>query len=164
MRTGSSRSHRAPRRCPCRHRPRRRCGDARRLHPRRHAGRGRGPFDLALIRTMVAAAKADGHIDDAERARIFAAVERSSLHAAQKGFVFSLLGQDITVEQMAAAAAGQEQATQIWLAARMVLEPDHAAERAFLDALAARLALPADLVAQLERQVQEATRTPPTTA
>ena len=46
----------------------------------------------------------------------------------------------------------------------MVLEPDHAAERAFLDALAARLALPADLVAQLERQVQEATRTPPATA
>jgi uncharacterized membrane protein YebE (DUF533 family) len=45
----------------------------------------------------------------------------------------------------------------------MVLELDHAAERAFLDALAARLALPAELVAQLERQVQEATR-PPATA
>ena len=71
---------------------------------------GGEPFDLALIRTMVAAAKADGHIDDAERARIFAAVERSSLDAAQKRFVFSLLGQDITVEQVAA-AAGQEQAT-----------------------------------------------------
>ena len=62
----------------------------------------------------------------------------------------------------AATAAGQEQGTQLWLAARMVLELDHAAERAFLDALAARLALPAELVAQLERQVQEATRPPQT--
>jgi uncharacterized membrane protein YebE (DUF533 family) len=125
--------------------------------------RGGEPFELALIRVMVAAAKADGHIDAAERGRIFEAVERSTLDAEQKGFVFTLLTQDITVEQIAASAAGQEQATQIWLAARMVLELDHAAERAFLDALGARLALPAELVAQLERQVQEATR-PPTTA
>lgn len=125
------------------------------------AARGE-PFELALIRVMIAAAKADGHIDAAERARIFEAVERSPLDAEQKGFVFSLLNQDITVEQIAASAAGQEQGTQIWLAARMVLELDHAAERAFLDALAARLALPADLVAQLERQVQEATRPPQT--
>ena len=124
---------------------------------------GGEPFELALIRTMIAAAKADGHIDAAERARIFEAVERSPLDAEQKGFVFALLNQDITVEQIAASAAGQEQASQLWLAARMVLELDHAAERAFLDALAARLALPAELVAQLERQVQVATR-PPATA
>lgn len=125
------------------------------------AARGE-PFELALIRVMVASAKADGHIDDAERARIFEAVERSPLDAEQKGFVFTLLSRDITVEQIAASAAGQEKATQLWLAARMVLELDHAAERAFLDGLAARLALPAELVAQLERQVQDATRPPQT--
>jgi uncharacterized membrane protein YebE (DUF533 family) len=123
---------------------------------------GGEPFELALIRTMIAAAKADGHIDAAERGRIFEAVERSSLDPEHKGFVFNLLNQDITVEQLAAAAAGQEQATQIWLAARMVLELDHPAERAFLEALGARLALPAELVAQLERQVQDATRPPKT--
>jgi uncharacterized membrane protein YebE (DUF533 family) len=125
---------------------------------------GGEPFELVLIRTMVAAAKADGHIDAAERGRLFEAVERSALDAEQKGFVFSLLNQDITVEQIAGAAAGQEQAAQIWLAARMALELDHAAERAFLDALTARLALPAELVAQLERQVQGAVAAEPRTA
>ena len=125
---------------------------------------GGEPFELALIRAMVAAAKADGHIDAAERGRIFEAVERSPLDAEHKGFVFTLLNQDITLEQIAAAAAGQEQASQIWLAARMVLELDHAAERAFLEGLTARLALPAELVAQLEHQVQEALRGPPQTA
>jgi uncharacterized membrane protein YebE (DUF533 family) len=38
------------------------------------------------------------------------------------------------------------------------------AERAFLDALTARLALPAELVAQLERQVQGAVAAEPRTA
>ncbi len=61
------------------------------------------PFELALIRAMVGAAQADGHIDAAERAKIFEQVERASLDAEAKGFVFTLLNQRIGVEEVAGA-------------------------------------------------------------
>lgn len=111
------------------------------------------PFELSLIRAMIGAAQADGHIDAAERAKIFEQVERSSLDPAAKGFVFTLLNQRIGVEEVAAAANSPEQAAELWLASRLAMDPDQPAERVYLDALAHRLGIPAELVAHLERQV-----------
>ncbi len=111
------------------------------------------PFELSLIRAMVGAAQADGHIDAAERSKIFEQVERSSLDPAAKGFVFTLLNQRIGVEEVAAAANSPEQAAELWLASRLAMDPDQPAERVYLDALAHRLGIPAELVAHLERQV-----------
>jgi len=114
------------------------------------------PFELSLIRAMVGAAQADGHIDAAERTRIFEQVERSSLDPVGKGFVFTLLNQRIGVEEVAAAANSPEQAAELWLASRLSMDPDHPAERVYLEALAHRLGIPGELVAHLERQVATA--------
>lgn len=114
------------------------------------------PFELSLIRAMIGAAQADGHIDAAERAKIFEQVERSSLDPAAKGFVFTLLNQRIGVEEVAAAANSPEQAAELWLASRLAMDPDQPAERVYLDALAHRLGIPGELVAHLERQVAAA--------
>jgi uncharacterized membrane protein YebE (DUF533 family) len=114
------------------------------------------PFELSLIRAMVGAAQADGHIDATERAKIFEQVERASLDAESKGFVFTLLNARIGVEEVAAAANSPEQAAELWLASRLAMDPDHPAERVYLDALAHRMGIPPELVAHLERQVQVA--------
>jgi uncharacterized membrane protein YebE (DUF533 family) len=114
------------------------------------------PFELSLIRAMIAAAKADGHIDAQEQKRIFDAVERVGLDAEAKGFVFDALNRDPDPAAIAAAATTREQAAQLYLASRMAIDPDHPAERAYLDALVQRLALPAALVAQLDRQLAAA--------
>src|SRR5690348_9645969 len=45
------------------------------------------PFQLALVRAMVGAAKADGHIDAAEQRRLFAEVERLGLDADAKAYI-----------------------------------------------------------------------------
>ncbi|MEY4641750.1 MAG: hypothetical protein RLZZ227_1744 [Pseudomonadota bacterium] len=50
-----------------------------------------------------------------------------------------------------------EQASEIYLVSRLAIDPDHAAERAYLQALGHRLQLPADLIAHLDHQVQAAT-------
>ena len=55
------------------------------------------------------------------------------------------------------AAGGPEQAAEIYLASRLAIDPDHPAEHAYLDALASRLSLPAELVAHLESQAAQAT-------
>jgi uncharacterized membrane protein YebE (DUF533 family) len=107
-------------------------------------------FELVLVRAMVGAAKADGHIDAAEQRRLFAEVERLGLDADAKAYVFELLTHDVDLDRIARAAATPEQGAELYLAARLAIDPDVPAENAYLDDLAARLKLPADLRATLD--------------
>lgn len=118
------------------------------------------PFELALIRAMVGAAKADGHVDGPEQEKIFAAVERMGLDAEAKAFVFDALAKPADPAAIASAATTREQAAEIYLVSRMAIDPDQASERAYLEALTQRLSLPADLVKQLDRQVAGALPAP----
>lgn len=115
-----------------------------------------GPFELALVRAMIAAAKADGHIDAEEQRRIFARVGESELDAESKAFVFDALAASIGVSEVAAFATTAEQAAELYLVSRLAVEPDEPAERAYLEALAHRLKLPGELVAHLNRQADAA--------
>jgi uncharacterized membrane protein YebE (DUF533 family) len=115
------------------------------------------PFELTLVRAMVGAAKSDGHIDAAEQRRLFAEVERLGLDAEAKAYVFDLLTRDVDVQSLADAVASPEQGAELYLAARLAIDPDQPAERAYLDALAARLRLPAELRASLDAAPQKAT-------
>jgi uncharacterized membrane protein YebE (DUF533 family) len=108
------------------------------------------PFELVLVRAMIGAAKADGHIDAAEQRRLFAEVERIGLDADAKAYVFDLLTRDIDIESLASAVTSEAQAAELFLAARLGIDVDEPAERAYLDALASRLDLPDELRAQLE--------------
>jgi uncharacterized membrane protein YebE (DUF533 family) len=108
------------------------------------------PFELTLVRAMVGAAKADGHIDAAEQRRLFAEVERLGLDAEAKAYVFDLLTRDVDLQSLAAAVSSPEQGAELYLAARLAIDADQPAERAYLDALAQRLRLPAELRATLD--------------
>ncbi|MDB5369966.1 MAG: hypothetical protein JWP20_1524 [Roseomonas sp.] len=110
------------------------------------------PFELALVRAMIGAAKADGHIDAEEQRAIFAQVEEAGLDAEAKAFVFDALSQPTDLGAIAASAGTQEQAAELYLATRLAIDVDEPAERAYLDALAHRLKLPPDLVAHLSAQ------------
>ena len=108
------------------------------------------PFELTLVRAMVGAAKSDGHIDATEQRRLFAEVERLGLDAEAKAYIFDLLTQDVDLYDLARAATTPEQGAELYLAARLAIDPDQPAERAYLDALATRLGLPAELRATLD--------------
>ncbi len=115
------------------------------------------PFELALVSAMIAAANADGHIDQEEQSFIFEKVGELPLDAEDKGFVFDALANPPSLQDIAGMAQGPEQAAELYLASRLAIDPDHPMERAYLEALASRLSLPADLVAHLESQVAAAT-------
>ncbi len=114
------------------------------------------PFELTLIRAMIAAAKADGHIDSDEQSRIFAAVDRMELSAEHKALIFDCLHQDISVQQLAREVHNLELKTEVYLASCLVINIDHGAERAHLDALGRALGLPVELCRELETQAQQA--------
>ncbi|MFM1895218.1 MAG: hypothetical protein RLZZ385_292 [Pseudomonadota bacterium] len=96
---------------------------------------------------------ADGHLDGEEQRRVFEQVEKLGLDAQSKGFVFDALSQPADLNVIAASANGIEQASEIYLVSRLAIDPDHPAERAYLEALAHKLQLPPDLVAHLDHQV-----------
>lgn len=118
----------------------------------RTASDGR-PFALALLQSMIAAANSDGHIGPEEHKQIFEAVNRAGLDAEAKAFIFDALANPPTPLQIAAMANGPEQAAELYLAARLAIDPDLPTEKAFLQSLSQALNLQAGLVAHLEAQV-----------
>lgn len=122
------------------------------------AARGADGADLrlAVLRAMIAAAKADGHVDAAENARIRAEIARQNLGTEEKAFLFDALDRPADPAAIAALAATEEQAAELFLASCLAITPDTPEERLYLDRLAALLRLPEDLRALLEQQAASA--------
>ena len=112
--------------------------------------------ELVLVKAMIAAAKADGHIDADEQQRIFQAVEKTGMSASEKGLIFDYLQKDIPIFELTSGVSGIEMKAEIYLASCLVITPDHPAERTHLDNLAMALQLPEGLPGQLEQQAHEA--------
>lgn len=104
----------------------------------------------ALLRAMIAAAKADGHIDDQEMARIREKMSQLPLGADLERFLTEEMGRPLDAAQVAAGADSPTAAAEIYLVSRIAIHPDQPAERAYLDELAQHLKLDAAMVAELE--------------
>ena len=112
-----------------------------------------GDFQLTLVKAMIAAAKADGHIDEIEQQRIFNAVDQMQLSNDMKAMMFDLLRNPASVEELTQGVHSIEQKSELYLASCMAIDPDHPAELEHLDRLARSLKLPQGLAPQLQQQV-----------
>lgn len=110
-----------------------------------------------LLTAMIAAAKADGHVDAEEQANIFAQMDRLELDADDKAFVLDQLRAPLDVDAVAGAARTPEEAAEIYVASLLAIDVDNAAERGYLAMLAARLKLDDALVEHLHATVEGAT-------
>lgn len=113
-------------------------------------------FALALVRAMIAAAKADGHIDQTERARIMDKIHLSGLGSEAEAFIESELANPTDLDAIIAAARSEEEKVEIYTASRLAIEPDTRAERGYLDMLAGRLGLADGLIDHIEATVSSA--------
>jgi len=109
---------------------------------------------MAILRAMIAAAKADGQIDVAEQQRVFAEVGRLSLSVEEKAFVLEELSRPLDLEAIVASAGTRELALEIYTASRLVIAEASPAEGAYLQLLAARLGLQPGLVAEVDKAAQ----------
>ena len=105
---------------------------------------------------MIAAARADGHIDDAERARIMDKVKLSGLDSEAEQFLNDELSNPVDLDGIVAAAKTEEERVELYTASRLAIEPDSRAERGYLDLLAGRLGLADALVDHIEATVSAA--------
>lgn len=104
---------------------------------------------MSLIRAMVSAAKADGHISEDERHRISTHLAAFPLGAEERSFLERELAGTIDIDAVADAAQTPEQAAEIYAASLLAIDADGTAERGYLAMLAARLRLDPDLVRHL---------------
>lgn len=117
------------------------------------APQGEAAFALVIARAMVAAARADGHIDDAERERIAGRLHDSGLGSEAEQFLIDELRKPVDVDDLVKAAETEEQRVELYTASRLAINPETRAERGYLDMLAGRLRLPDALVDHIEATV-----------
>ncbi|MDK4706444.1 tellurite resistance TerB family protein [Rhizobium sp. CNPSo 4062] len=110
-------------------------------------------FALSLVRAMIAAARADGHIDDSERQRILGKVQEAGVGSEAEAFFQRELANPVDLDAIVASAKTEEQRVQVYTASRLAIEPDSRAERGYLDLLAGRLGLADALVDHIEATV-----------
>ena len=124
------------------------------FHPQ--SGQHSNDFALTLIRAMIAAAKADGHIDASERANIMDKVHAVDLGSEAEAFIQNELANPLDIEDLVAAARTEEQRVELYAATRLTIDPDTRAERGYLDLLAGRLGLADALIDHIDATVSAA--------
>ncbi|WP_395450277.1 tellurite resistance TerB family protein [Aminobacter sp. UC22_36] len=122
------------------------------FHPSQ-APQGETEFALTLIRAMIAAAKADGHIDDEERKKIGDRLSLSGIGSDAEQFLMEELNSPLDLDSIVAAAQTEAQKVELYTASRLAIDPDTRAERGYLDLLAGRLQLPDALIDHVEATV-----------
>jgi uncharacterized membrane protein YebE (DUF533 family) len=108
------------------------------------------------IRAMIAAAAADGRIDDAEQSKVMGALKQAGVDAEAEAFLANELNNPASVEDLSGAVNSPEEAVQLYTAARIAVEPDSAAEKQFLAALATALGIDAKLAAHIDATTRSA--------
>ncbi len=105
---------------------------------------------LLMVRSMIAAAAADGEIDDTERARILGNLKQAGLDDEASGFLEHEFANPLDAAGLAQMSSSPEMAAQIYTAARLAVDPDTDDEATFLADLASGLKLDGDLVAHID--------------
>ena len=106
----------------------------------------------AVLMAMIAAAKADGHLDDRERELIEQALSREEDDPELRRWQEDVLRRPLDPAAVAQAATTPEIASEMYLASLLMVDETSYMERAYLDELARQLKLPDGLKSQLEAQ------------
>lgn len=112
----------------------------------------------AILKALVAAAKADGHIDERERQLIDGEVSKLSGNPGLQQWLQTELNKPLDPAEVARAASTPEIAAEMYIASVILVDDEHFMERAYLDELAKQLKLDPGFKAELEAQVKNAAR------
>ncbi|MBC8785304.1 DUF533 domain-containing protein [Pseudomonas fluorescens] len=106
----------------------------------------------ALLRALIAAAKADGEIDDQEQQMIAAEIGRHTDDPQLQQWLDAEVAKPLSAADFAEYAHDPALASEIYLASVMLVNDQQAAERAYLDELAGQLQLDPQLQLHLEQR------------
>ncbi|HHP0465606.1 TPA: tellurite resistance TerB family protein [Vibrio harveyi] len=107
-----------------------------------------------ILKAMIGAAKADGHVDEQEMARIEQALTEMGADEHVRQLVHRELHKPLDPAEIARLATSPQQASEIYLASLIVADEQNFMEKAYLQELAKQLNLSPEVTHQLETQLQ----------
>ena len=107
-----------------------------------------------ILKAMIGAAKADGHVDEKEMARIEQALTEMGADDHVRQLVHQELHKPLDPAEIARLATSPQQASEIYLASLIVADEQNFMEKAYLQELAKQLNLSPEVTHQLEAQLQ----------
>lgn len=110
----------------------------------------------AILRAIIGAAKADGHIDDRERELIDNEIARLTSDGSLQQWFDAELRKPLDPADIARSASTPEMAAEMYLASVLVVDEESFMERSYLTELARQLKLDPALKAELEQQARQA--------
>ncbi len=109
----------------------------------------------AILQALVAAAKADGHVDAKERQLIEEQIGALANDPELLRWLDAELNKPLDPAEVARAASTPEMAAEMYIASVLMVDEEHFMERAYLEELARQLKLEPSLKAELESQVRQ---------
>jgi uncharacterized membrane protein YebE (DUF533 family) len=103
-----------------------------------------------LLRSMVAAAASDGHLDGVEYGRIRQHLAVGGFNEEEQLYLSQIIMKPDSVSDLASAATTPELRAEVYAAARIAIDPDSATEREWLNQLSEALTLEPALRAHLD--------------
>lgn len=108
-----------------------------------------------LLKAMIAAAKADGHVNSKEVAAIEEHITKLDLGDETAALIQAEISKPLDVKEVAAMASDQAMAAEIYLLSAVISNKENSMEREYLKALATEMNLPDALVTQLQEVKEE---------
>ncbi|MFC3283446.1 tellurite resistance TerB family protein [Litchfieldella rifensis] len=131
--------------------------DAREGQPlERLQGQQQEQRSLEILQAMIMAARADGHIDENERAQLTEQIDAMGADEELHAWVEQQFQAPLDAEALAKQADSPQAAREIYLVSVAMIDDQNPMERAWLDQLGAALGLDAGMTAELERQAMSA--------
>ena len=109
---------------------------------------------LLLMDAMVFAARADGHIDETEKSRIYETVAKLCPGQEPTKIIEELLHKPLDPATIAAKVGSEEEGHDIYKLSCLIVDVDHFMERSYLDGLAASLHISAEVKFRLEQEAE----------
>ncbi|MEE1886706.1 tellurite resistance TerB family protein [Pseudomonas carassii] len=110
----------------------------------------------AILRALIAAAKADGRIDPQEEQLIYAEIKRHTSDPQLQQWLDEEVSKPLDAAEVAQSAQDPGMAAEMYLASVMLVDDQQDAERAYLDELASALGIDPSLQVHLEQQAKGA--------
>jgi uncharacterized membrane protein YebE (DUF533 family) len=108
---------------------------------------------LAVIRAMIGAGKADGHMDAAESEKIIGRLEQAGLSSRERALLMQEMANTPDIMSIAAGSRTPQEAAEIYLAALLVCDSQCEREQQYLANLAEALKLEPAFTASLQQEL-----------
>lgn len=108
---------------------------------------------LLILKAMINAAKADGHIDDEEMDKIVGKAKEDGMSDEEQSFIMEEINKPMDTQGLIAAVSNPQVAAQIYTASLLAIEIDTDEEREYLKELASGLGLSENVVSYLHSSV-----------